>query len=64
MEFDVRFEEAAIVECAHVMCAHLVVEGDNPKSLENGLVVGLGSPDSLDFQDQSIQLELGFLRLH
>src|SRR5436190_15046744 len=64
MEFDVRFEEAAVVEGAHVISARLVVEGDDPESLENWLAVGLGSPDSFDFQDQPIQFELGFFRLH
>ncbi len=63
-EFDVRFEEAAVVEGAHVISARLVVEGDDPESLENWLAVGLGSPDSFDFQDQPIQFELGFFRLH
>src|SRR5262249_34826086 len=62
-ELDVRLEKAAIVEGAHVISSRLIVEGDNPERLENGLVVRPGSSDPLNFQNQPIQLELSLFSL-
>src|SRR5215467_462512 len=53
----VCLQKAPVVERAHMIHARLIVEGDDPEGLENGFVVGLGSPNPLDFQNQPVQLE-------
>src|SRR5262249_31438915 len=52
----ISFHEAAIVESAHPIFPECVIEGNEAKRLEGGFAISLISSNTLDHQDQSIEL--------